>query len=251
MGALSLLRAARRFKGLTNQQELPHLEALLERECGQPGDDYRMASIIAPIIIGGAGLTLSIVFTAVFHSWLWMLLLPGAAIVAGATWAIFDYLHRQIGTTKAKIRTLCEKLTHRYSGLSNIVGMNPALAASVGIVLDEAAGIYMKHCSDSPKQEGLYSEAQGKAVKALEEAMAKMLELSTPEQAAAQELELERGWARPLLAEMQELDAALGQHAKALERSGSSDALAGLREARSELQRIDTAIDELEEHQRS
>ena len=96
----------------------------------------------------------------------------------------------------------------------------------------------------------LIDEARLTAVQALESAMANLLELAEPSGAQMQVQALAAGWAEPLLLEMRELDTALDAHARiaATERAvRGNETLAGLRDARLGLQKLDSAIEELDE----
>jgi len=96
----------------------------------------------------------------------------------------------------------------------------------------------------------MWPEARLRARAAMEEAMTRMLELTEPPNGPAQEAVLARGWAMPLLAEMKALAKAMAEHEEGQRRSpiasSDADALAGLREARVELERLDQATQELD-----
>ncbi len=200
-----------------------------------------------PAIISVAGLLAFIPLAIKVNA----LFLSGAvafmALAYGA-WLVCDRLDKAIPRSKARIRKLSEQLVARLSRFANVMGLDPALSPAVGKVLDESAGIYLKHSPDFREdQANPFSENHLKAVRALEEAMARMLELATPQTVRAQELELSRGWAVPLLQEMRALDRALDEHARAMLHDASNAPLVGLREARLDLQGLGTALDELEQ----
>jgi hypothetical protein len=170
--------------------------------------------------------------------------------LAASAWLIFDRLDRSIPRSKKRLRQLTTKLLQRYVGFGNLVGSEPAIDAEVGAVLDEAAGIYLKNTAAEEKG-AVFSEARAGALQALETAMAKLLELSEPTSAAAQRQALALGWGEQIVEEMRELDQALESHNRnALVKSAAEEPLAGLREARMELQKIDAAVEELEERTR-
>lgn len=251
MSALTWLRVARRVRGLSAQRELPNLEALLEAEAGQPSNDFRIAArVVPPVMCFVGAIFLTIALATHFYPMLAGVVLFGVA--AGVLWKVFDHMDRKISPSKARLRKLADVVMKRYSGFGNIVGLDPALSPTVGEVLDQAAAIYMKHSAATPSKDSkLFADSQAKAVRALEDAMARMMELAEPQGVRAQELELSKGWARQLLQEMRGMDRALDAHAQSLAASsvaGAIDPMAGLREARLELQRIDTAVDELEQN---
>jgi hypothetical protein len=171
-------------------------------------------------------------------------------VFAPALWYICDRMDKSMTPSKRRIRKTSEEIWARYRSLKSIVGVEPALSHNVGQLLDEAAFIYQKHFTpDKPVKNP--SEPYARALNALEEAMARMLELGKPASVQAQELELASGWAKPLLQEMRDMDRALEHHrqaAAATELLGGSDPIAGLREARLELQRTESAMIELEQH---
>ncbi len=237
--------------GLTRQHEFPNLEALLESE-GKPHNTFRVLSYCIPpavLLFGGAS-----VFLAVWTGAADLAISIGSGVtvaLAATAWLIFDRLDRSIPRSKKRVRQLTVKLLSRYVGLGNLVGAEPAIDPEVGALLDEAAKIYLKHLSAEDKG-SVFSEARSTAMHALETALAKLLELSEPASAAAQRQAMSHGWAEPLVAEMRELDRALDSHARnALVKKSAEEPLAGLRDARLELQKIDAAVEELEQQQRS
>lgn len=249
MGSLSWLRVATRAVGLSGQPEFKNLEALLEAEEGQPHNDFRVLAKVVPSIVAGAGLLLGCygIFARIPQVF-WGAL--AVAAIAAPVWILFDRMDKSIRPAKARIRQLSEQIWDRYRRFSNLAGVEPALAHSVGEVLDEAAAIYLKHSTIDAAQRKLLSEPQVRSINALEEAMARMLDLAMPQTVRSQELELGAGWARPLLQEMKDLDRALDQYKQgslAPRSDGSVDPLAALREARLELQSIETAVSELEQ----
>ena len=87
----------------------------------------------------------------------------------------------------------------------------------------------------------------------MEGAMVQMLELAEPESPAAQEVMLSQGWAMPLLKEMRALSDAVQrqerQDVPGLGESPNMQALAALRNARGDVERIEEALEELHTEQ--
>lgn len=244
---MSWYRAARRVVGLSSQPEYPNLEALLEAEAGQTDNGYFLAARIVPPIASTLGLAvflpLAIIFSPLFY-----IGIAGFFALAAGFWFLFDFLDRSISAPKKRIRKLASLIWARYGGISNLVGVEPAISATVGHVLDDAAAIYLRH-SDPTSSRKSSSDAYRRAHQALEVAMAKMLELATAPNLRSQELEFESGWALPLLQEMRQVDIALTQLAQYAANDFPVDPLANLREARAELTGVVSAIDELEQRQ--
>jgi len=219
----------------------------MEAEEGQMGDDYKVLAKIVPAVLGA--LTASFIVLSLKSGNLEVLALGGVGLViAASSRLLLLYLDRSIRASKKRIRKQCEQIWARYRKLGNIVGIEPALAPEVGKALDEAAGIYMKHEPNLAKGKDL-SSPQARGALALEEALAKILELAEPENVRAQELSLSAGWAQPLLNEMSVMDGSLERYAQigAMNRITPNDPLANLREARLELQGIEAAASELEQ----
>ena len=84
------------------------------------------------------------------------------------------------------------------------------------------------------------------ALKAIQEAMAKLLQLALPDSLATQELRLAEGWAMPLLEEMRRVDQILIQQLQT-PHIDSRDPLYMLREARIDLQGLEEAREEIRE----
>ncbi|MBI5707847.1 MAG: hypothetical protein HZC36_12755 [Armatimonadetes bacterium] len=251
MATLTWLRLSRKVPGMQKGQELPNLEALIEAEGQKPGDDLQLASWLTPLILAGIGVCVFVplglfVLPAFYYGTL------GLASVGLVVGLVLRKIVKSISPSQVLLRRRSRKLLERMSGLKSILGVEPALSKPVGSVLEEAARIYMKASAGREKvvQSGLWAEAQGRAVHAMEDAMAQMLELSEPETPQGQELLLSKAWVRKLLQEMVELDRALEQHAEnarlAALTGSEHDALSGLRNAREELERIETATEELE-----
>jgi hypothetical protein len=98
---------------------------------------------------------------------------------------------------------------------------------------------------------GGWSEAAQGALRAMDDAMAQSLALADPVSPAAQESVLDQGWAKPLLAEMQATADALANQRVSAQLTGeglhsAAAPLSRLSEARTQLQRLETALQELD-----
>jgi hypothetical protein len=244
MGAISWARVAKRFVGMDTGQEYPHLEAMLEREAAEPHFDYRLLARILPPMMAAIGI---VTFIPAMIYAKWSVAAAGAifACLSYGLWWFLDRLDKTIPRSRAKLRRLAELIWQRYNGISNLVGIEPSLSSDVAEILEEAARLYQKHLPKDRRDDEPFGDVRLKASRAMEEAMAKLLQLAEPETVRSQELELEKGWARPLLAEMAALDQTLDQHMQTTLADADTGALAGLRDVRLELQRIDAAVDEL------
>lgn len=256
MGALSLLRLARRIPGLAKQSELPNLETLIELEALKPSDEYHVARWVLPLVHTAVGLAVFVPLMYLVDP-LFVIGAVGLPAIGLTLGTIFHFVAKRISPTQINLRKRCKKLMRRLVGLKNLLGFEGVLSPNVAQVLEESARLYLK-CTggnDGKKPKAtVWNEAGQKAEKAMEEAMARMLELADPETSAGQEAELSRGWGFPLLKEMSELEKALEEHRNnermAMITDPAGGAIAGLREARSELERLDSAAEELELHQR-
>jgi len=254
MGSLSWIRAARRAVGLSPQAEFPHLEALMEAEEGQPHYDYRVCANVVPPIVAGLGIVVSVILAAVLHNQAFIFGVFGIGAIATGLWFLFDALDRRIPRSKAQLRKMSEVIWDRYKGFANMLGISQTLSPKVGAILDEAAGIYLKHSNAADTRKEVQGEPRARALQALEEAMGRLLELGQPQTPEAQDLELAAGWAQPLLQEMRDMDQALDRHlqsAIAAQAINTADPRANLREARMELLGNQTAIEELEQDSRT
>lgn len=226
----------------------------MEAEEGQPHYDYRICAKVVPPIVAIVGVLGSVALALILKH---QVLLVGtllSGLLATGLWFLFDALDRRIPRSKAQLRKLSEAIWDRYKGFANMVGVAPALSPHVAVVLDEAAGIYLKHSNAPDARKELQSEPRDRAMQALEEAMGRLLELGQPKTPEAQNLELSAGWAYPLLQEMRDMDQALDVHlqtAIAAQAINSADPRSNLREARMDLLGNQTAIEELEQDSRS
>jgi len=236
---LKVARKARLYK----QPEYPNFEALLEAEAEQPSDDFANAAKYVPPSLTFAGVIFAVVVTAMRHNAGMLTVAVPFAFVAAVLWFLFTYLDRRIPKSRQLVRKRAKEIAQRVCGFSNIVGVEPAMIPAVGVMLEEAARIYMKHRSDTP------TPSSEKALLALEEGMGKIMELAVPP-TLQQRQELEKKWAYPLLDEMKEVDRVLDEHAnRALDASTSKgyDTFSRLQQARMELQGYDSAVEELEQ----
>jgi len=244
MSALPWFRAARRLVGLRKGQEWPYLEALMEAEAGQPTDDYRIASRVASFVCALVG---AFTFRMVFlHQTTLFMIGAGISLaIGGALWFIFNQMDKSISPSRRHLRKQAKIVWSRYRGIKNLLGVEPAMSTTVGDVLNNAAGIYLRHSKPVRYFHREPESATAKSERAMEEAMARMFDLVMPETPAAQEVELSRGWAPSLLKEMRALDMAIERQKQSPTLSGS-DPLINLREARMELEMREAATQELD-----
>ncbi len=237
------LRVARKVGGLYQQPEFANLETMLLAQQRQPHDDYRTLARVLP---AGIAFFVAVFLPMAIKNAPWGLLWPiGFALVSALVWRLFDYLVRSIPNARRRIRMISEAVMNRMGKLTNVVGVEPAISPRVGEVLDEAAAIYLRYPPSTRRSP--VPEPEMKARTAIEEAMARMMGLVEPETVSAQELELEKGWAAPLLKEMKDLSAALDEHASVREVDVVDDPLANLRAAKLELEARSSAVQELEQ----
>jgi|GEM_PF-1323061 len=245
MGALSWVRLSRRLPGVVRQRELVNLEALIDVEEGrQPTRNLFILSCAIPAGIGTFG-----GFT-VFVAWLTgnkgLNLLLGTALtvlLAAGAWFIFYRLYRAVPPSQRRLRDLLSKFTKRYSSFGNIILGEGALSNQFAPLLDEAAEIYLKYRTVA---ENPLTNAPDKAMRAIEDAMSKLLEVALMKDQVAQDQALT--WTQPILAEMRLLDRSLAEHALTTSANEIHDPLARLREARAELDTSTAAIQELDQH---
>ena len=245
MPTLSWVRFARRVPGLVRQRELPHIEALIDLESDrQPSRQYFELSCAVPAVIATFG------GLSVFFAWVngntGLSLVLGTAltvVLSGAAWLVFFRLYKSNLPSSQQLRKSILKFSPRYASFSNIVGVEHVLTDEFAPLLDEAAGLYHRHCSDDRKQMG---EAHAKAVRAIEESLAKLMEAAVSQDHRAQIQALV--WAEPLLEELRLLGRTLEAHALASKRTDLNDPLAGIRDARAELEGTASAIEELRVH---
>jgi hypothetical protein len=255
MGALTMLRVVRRIPGLHKQPEHPHLETLIEQEAGKIKDGYHHARWIAPLggLLFSLGCFMPLALTV--HPLFWIGT-AGAALLGAGLGAVFHWLSTQISSTQVLLRQRCMVVGQRLVALQNLLGVLPTLSPKVAEVLEEAASIYLR-CRPHPERDRMprasdvWDEALPRAQRAMDSAMVQMLALAEPETPQAQEVELERGWAGSLLNEMRATARALESHAQRARQGAHFDSpassLAGLMDARADLERLDDALAELDQ----
>jgi hypothetical protein len=213
----------------------------MESEGDKPQDVFRILSYVFPGVFGFLALISVVGLFASPH-----LFYAGAGatfgLLAVVAWIVFDRLDKTIPQVRRQLRKKCEALWHRYGNVSNLVGIEPAVAPEVGAVLDEAASIYSRHRG---KEERL-DTTQIRAREAIEAAMERMLDLASHDSVRAQALEFDQGWAIPLLREMRKTDQLLSTHSYGALGVRPNDPLAMLREARADLEITETARIELD-----
>src|SRR5688572_26233879 len=109
MGALSLLRLARRIPGLAKQSELPNLETLIELESAKPSDEYHIARWLLPLIHTGIGLGVFVPLMN-FVDPLFMIGAIGLPLLGITLGTIFHFVAKRISPTQVNLRKRCKKL---------------------------------------------------------------------------------------------------------------------------------------------
>jgi hypothetical protein len=254
-----MLRVARRFTGLNKQSEYPHLETLIEDESYKIKDGYHYARWISPLsgLVLALGCFMPLALTV--HPLFWIGT-GGMTLIGGVLGWIFHRLAMQITPTQMLLRQRCMKLGQRLISLKNLLGALPILSPKVAEVLEDAAQTYLT-ARPGPERDlptallPVWNEAATKAQRALDDAMTQMLALADAETPQAQEVELGRGWALPLLDEMKATARALENSARSAQIAAQMDPattpLATLRDARSDLERLDSAVSELDQDLRA
>lgn len=231
------------------------METLVEADALKLKDEFHIARWVVPLAMGVAGLA-TFIPLALTISPLFLIGAVGVPLVGGILGMIFHTLARRITPTEIRLRKRCRLLMMRLNGLKNILGFDPVLSPKVAAILEEAATLYLKvrpttDAMASDDSDGLWSDAFSRARHAMDEAMAQMLALAEPETALAQDAELAYGWALPLLEEMRATARIVEEHAAKAHGVALADQqlapLAGLRDARAELQRLESAVSELEQ----
>ncbi len=253
MGKLSVLKIVR----MTRPQafpELSSLEALVDDEFAKVSDGWHLARWIVPLcgVLVGGGVFLPL---ALWGHPLFLIGAIGLSFVGIVLGVIFHLLARRITPWQLGLRKKCAMLGQRMVGLANLTGVSAALSPKVGAVLEEAAEAFLsvkpvgKEIPLRPSK-GVYGEAAQKAEMALLDAMTKMLTLAESPSHQAQEAELARGWALPMLEEMKATAAALKSPSSRVQIAAQIEAaespLAGLVESRAQLARLEAAASELD-----
>lgn len=249
MSSLSTLRFFRRLPGLDKQPTYPDLEALIESEAEKASDEFHIARWVVPLVLSAVGVGVFIPLTIKLSPF-FLFGTFGLMTVGAILGLSFHFVAKRITPRQIQLRKRTKTVRGRLVSMRNILGFDPALSPKVGAVLNEAAQLYLQVCGEEPDADSLWPEAGDRARAAMEEAMTRMLELAEPENIQAQEAVLARGWAVPLLSEMRALAKALEAHHTNKRMSALTaselDALAGLREARADLERLDQAAQELD-----
>jgi len=248
VSSLTWLKLARKVPGLNRQPEFPHLESLIEQEGQHASEELLVARWLVPLILTVVGLSVFIPLMIFVHPLflIGMLGLPTLGIVLGL---VFHSMVKSLPPARIELRKQCRKLGERLLGFKNLIGIEPTLSPKVGQLLDEAAKLYLraKVRADSSANTNLASESVSKAADAMEDAMAKLLQLAEPDGVAAQDAALSGSWAEQILSEMQRLDKAVESSDRNAQASRmiETDALARLRETREEIENTESAVMEL------
>lgn len=254
MGRLTILRAARWLTGRANKPDHPHLETLIEEESVKIMDGFHYARWIVPLAAAGLSLALWLPLALTIHPLFWIGF-AGFLGIGGLLGYIFHRLAARISPTQILLRKRSLALGNRMVSMKSLVGMMPALSPKVAAFLDEAAAAYLaarpnRERDGAGRSSGLWAEPTLRLHRAMDDAMAQMLSLAEPETPAAQEVELSRGWAQPLLAEMkaagQSLAEVAGRERIAAQVESSASPLAGLANARADVERLRMAESELD-----
>jgi hypothetical protein len=248
VSSLTWLKLARKVPGLNRQPEFPHLESLIEQEGQHASEELLVARWLVPLILTVVGLSVFIPLMILVHPMflLGTLGLPSLGIVLGF---VFHSMVKSLPPARIELRKQCRKLGERLLGFKNLIGIEPALSPRVGEVLDEAAMLYLRIRSraDSVARSNLGIDSLSKAADAMEDAMAKLLQLAEPDGIAAQDAALSGSWGEQIVSEMRRLDKALESSERNAQASRmiESDALARLRETREEIENTESAVLEL------
>lgn len=254
MGKLSVLRLIRKARPLSGDPELPNLEALVEDEFSKVSDGWHLARWIVPLssLVVGGGVFLPL---TVWGHPLFLIGAAGLPLIGLILGIIFHILAKRITPAQLGFRKKCALLGQRMVGWANLAGVSPALSPKVGAVLEEAAEALLsvkpigQEISSAPAK-GVHAHAYQQAEAALVEAMTKLLTLADSPSALAQDSELAKGWALPLLEEMKATASALKSPSPRVQIAAQIEAsetpLAGLVEARAQLARLEAAASELD-----
>jgi hypothetical protein len=254
MGKLSALRIVRAAWTGSRHAEYPKLEALVEAEFSKVSDGYHLARWIVPLVGLVVGTAVFLPLTLLAHP-LFGIGLAGLPLLGLALGTIFHIFAKRITPVQLGLRKKCAALGQRMVGWENLTGVAPALSPQVGAFLNEAAGIYLSVKPEDDRNpvrpiNGVWTEASHRAKTAMAEAMTQMLILAEPASIQEQELELARGWAQPLLEEMRATAEKLVNPSPraqiAAEIEASASPMSNLAEARTQLERLEKATQELD-----
>lgn len=246
MATLSWVRLTRRLTGLVRQPELPNLEKLIDREATrQPAYNYFILSCAIPAGIATFGGLTTFVAWLAGNTGLPIALGAGlTALLSAGAWFTFYRLYQAVPPAQRHLRKLISKFSERYASFGNIILGEQILSDQFATLLDEVVGIYLPYSSP---EGNAFTETPAKAVSAIEDAMSKLMEVALLKDHDAQDRALT--WAQPMLEELRLLNQSLiEQHTVTTHRLGIEDPLARLREARSELETGNAALQELDQH---
>ncbi|MGE0001672.1 MAG: hypothetical protein AB7F50_01665 [Fimbriimonadaceae bacterium] len=255
MSRLTLLRVARWAKGRVADAEYPHLETLVDEETAKVSDGYHYARWIVPMVGVGLAAACFLPLALIGHPLFWIGV-AGLPVLGGGLGAVFHVFASRISPTQLEIRKRCIALANKLTSAQNLLGHSPVVSPRIARILDEAAAVYLKVRPNSERDRrtrsvDAWSEASQGALRAMDDAMAQLLALADPVSPSAQESVLEQGWAKPLLAEMKATADALANQRVAAQLTGeglhsAAAPLSQLSEARAQLQRLETALQELD-----
>lgn len=256
MSRLTLLRIARWAKGKKADTEHPNLETLIDEESIKVSDGFHYARWITPLvgITLAAGCFLPLALTV--HPLFWIGV-AGMTLIGGALGAVFHAYAMRISPSQLALRKRCIALANKLTSARHLLGVTPVISPEVAAVLDEGAKIYMQVRPNAERDltcrgSDAWTDATHKALRAMDDAMAQLLTLTEPVSPQAQEAALAQGWAEPLLAEMRATAAAISNQRIASQIAGNrlhpaASSLSELSDARAHLERLDSALQELNE----
>lgn len=256
MSRLTLLRVARWAKGKKAKAEFPNLETLIEEEAIKVSDGYHYARWIVPLVGVFLAVACFLPLTLTVNP-LFAIGIGGMVLLGGGLGAVFHILASRISPAQLSLRKRCIDLANKLTSARNLLGVTPVLSPRVAATLDEAAGIYLMIRPNQERDRPIlptdtWGEAWASALRAMDEAMAQLLTLAEPGAPTAQEALLEQGWAHPLIEEMRATATALTNQKIAAHIAGeplhaAAAPLSNLSEARAQLQRLDSALQELDQ----
>lgn len=255
MGKLTLLRFARWAKRSNDIAEYPNLETLIDEEAVKVTDGFHYARWIVPLVglffSVACFLPLAITVNPLFWIGVWGMLGLGA-LLGG----IFHGVAKRISSTQLLLRKRCISVAQKLTSARNLLGMSHAVSPKVAETLEVAAKSYLEARPNADRDRSVndqddWATAAARAHRALDEAMVKLLSLAEPESPAAQEALLAEGWTEPLINEMRATSTALAKQKIAAQIAGrggqEASLLSDLADARGHLERMERAVQELED----